>query len=127
MRAFNLIVLWLGGLGFLAFGAAFLLSPLPTMLMSGIALEGPLAATELMAFYGGLELALGSLILACALQPARRRDGLWLMLVVYAGIGLSRLAGMLAHGTDTSFLRIALALELGLALLAAIGLRGTRD
>lgn len=126
MRGFQIAVLWLGGLGFLAFGAAFLLAPLPTFALAGLALSGPVAATELMAFYGGMEIAIGGLIVACGLYPARRRDGLLLMAVVYAGIGLARGAGMLATGAATGFLWTALAMELGLATLALIALRAAR-
>lgn len=126
MRHLAPIALWLGGLGFLAFGIAFLVAPLPTFALTGLVLDGPVAAAEIMAFYGGLELALGALVLACALRPARRRDGLLLMGVAYAAIGLARLAGMVAHGADTPFLRAALALELGLALLALLAWPATR-
>jgi hypothetical protein len=126
MKTIGIIALWLGGLGFLAFGVAFLVAPLQTFALAGVDLAGPVAAAEVMAFYGGLEIALGSLLLACAWQPARRRDGLVLMAAVYAGIGLARLAGMLAHGADSSFLRVALGLELGLAALAIAALAATR-
>ena len=80
MRVFAPIVLWVGGLGFLGFGVAFLLAPLPTIALAGLQLQGAVAATELMAFYGGLEIALGALLVACALRPARRADGLLLIL-----------------------------------------------
>ncbi len=123
MHRFGIIVLWLGGLGFLSFGTAFLVAPLATFALTGLTLSGPIAAAEIMAFYGGLEIALGGLVLACALVPARRRDGLLLMGVAYAGIGLARLAGMALHGGDATFLRVALALELGLALLALLAMR----
>lgn len=126
MKTIGIIALWLGGLGFLAFGVAFLAAPLETFALAGVALQGPVAAAAVMAFYGGLEIALGGLLVACALQPARRRDGLLLMAAVYAGIGLARLAGMLAHDADSSFLRIALGLELGLAALAIAALVATR-
>lgn len=122
MRVFGGVVLWIAGLSLLGFGAAFVAAPLQTMALAGIVLEGPLAATELRAFYGGLELALGALVLACAVRPARLRDGLWLVFAVFAGIGLARLGGMLASGADTGFLRLALATELGLALLSGIAL-----
>ena len=118
MNMIGIIALWLGGLGFLAFGTAFLLAPLETFALAGVDLQGPVAAAEVMAFYGGLEIALGGLLVACALLPARRRDGLVLMAAVYAGIGLARLAGMVAHDADSTFLRVALGLELGLAALA---------
>ena len=58
------ITLWLGGVGYLAFGAAFLIDPLQTLAAAGIALSGDLAATELRAFYGGLEVALGGLLIS---------------------------------------------------------------
>jgi hypothetical protein len=126
MKTIGIIALWLGGLGFLAFGAAFLAAPLETFALAGVTLTGPVAAAEVMAFYGGVEIALGGLLLACALRPARRRDGLLVMATVYAGIGLARWAGMLAHGADSRFLRIALGLELGLAALAILALAASR-
>lgn len=126
MHRFGIVVLWLGGLGFLAFGLAFLVAPLSTFALTGLSLSGPVAAAELMAFYGGLELALGGLVLACALRESRRRDGLLLMGTAYAAIGWSRLGGMLVHGADSPFLRAALALELGLALLAVLALSARR-
>ena len=124
MQVFAGVVLWISGLGMLGFGLAFLWAPLETMAAAGLSLEGALAATELRAFYGGLEVALGLLILACALRAERLRDGLVLSLAIYGGIGLARLAGMLIDGSDTPFLRFALATELGLAIAAAIALRG---
>jgi hypothetical protein len=126
MQAFAIAVLCLGGLGFVAFGIAFLVAPLATFALTGVSIEGPVAAAEIMAFYGGLELALGGLVLACALAPSRRRDGLLLMGLSYAGIGFARLAGMAAYGADSPFLRTALALELGLALLAALAMPALR-
>jgi hypothetical protein len=122
MRTFGLIVLWLGGLGFLAFGIAFLVAPLSTMAMAGLQLSGDLAATELMAFYGGIELALGAVLIACALSAGRLRDGLTLSLIVYGSIAAARIAGMLSTGADSTFLRAALALEAGLAIASAIAL-----
>ena len=119
MRVLELVVLWLSGLSLLGFGVAFLVAPLETMASAGITLTGALEATELRAFYGGLEVALGVLVVACVLSPARRRDGLVLTLAIFAGIGLARLSGMLLSGADTGFLRFALSTELGFALLAA--------
>ncbi|MCE3003741.1 MAG: DUF4345 domain-containing protein [Xanthomonadaceae bacterium] len=126
MHRFAIVVLSLGGLGFLAFGLAFLVAPLATFALTGVSISGAVAAAEIMAFYGGLEIALGGLLLACAWSPSRRRDGLLLMGAAYACIGLARVAGMLVHGADTPFLRIALGLELGLAALALFALPALR-
>jgi hypothetical protein len=119
------ITLWLGGLGFLGFGIAFLVAPLDTLAAAGIRLEGDLAATELRAFYGGLEVALGSLLLAADLRGARRH-GLILCLACYGGIGAARALGILISGSATSFLWFALATEVTLAALAALALRRAR-
>ena len=76
MKTLAQVLLWVSGLGYAGFGVAFLLAPLRTMALAGITLEGGVAAVELRAFYGGLELALGALIVAAALAPGRLRDGL---------------------------------------------------
>ena len=125
MNVLARITLWLGGLGFLAFGLAFLIAPLQTMAAAGLTLEGPLAATELRAFYGGLELALGGLLIAADLRPARRQ-GLILALACYGGIGTCRLLGIVLAGSATSFLWAALTVELGLAAMAGLALKGMR-
>jgi hypothetical protein len=115
MRLFETIVLWISGLSLLAFGVAFEIAPLKTMAAAGIELTGPIAAAELRAFYGGVEVALGALIIAWMLDDARRREALVLSAVLFACVGLSRLAGMVIEGADSAFLRFALATELGLA------------
>jgi hypothetical protein len=126
MRVFTVLVLWLSGLSLLAFGAAIAYAPLQVMAMADVVASGAPAAVELRAFYGGLELALGTLILICAWTPERRRDGLWLTLFVYAGIGITRGAGMLLQDVYTTFLGVALMVELGTAALAAVALLRAR-
>lgn len=119
------LTLWLGGSGFLGFGLAFLIAPLQTLAAAGIELSGDLAATELRAFYGGLEVALGGLLIAADLIGARRH-GLILCLASYGGIGLARALGIALAGSATPFLWAALATELTLAALSALSLRGVR-
>ena len=123
MRIFSVILLVLSGLSFFGFGVAFLISPRETLAMAGVATSGAIAATELRAFYGGIEVARGALILYCALRPQRRRDGLWLTLICYGAIGITRLFGMVVDGSDSFFLRFAAATEFGFALLSILALR----
>ena len=125
MRMLAQVLLWVSGLGYAGFGVAFLAAPIRTMALAGIVMEGAVAAVELRAFYGGLELGLGALIVAAALL-GRLRDGLVLTLVSYGAIGGVRLASMLATGTDTPFFRFAVAVELGLAACAGVLLWVTR-
>ncbi len=122
MRILTLMVLLLSGLSLLGFGLAIIYAPLEVMAMAAVQAQGAAAAVELRAFYGGLELALAALVLICAAYPARRRDGLWLSLFIFAGIGLTRAAGMLWNDVSTSFLQLALGVELGTAALAAVAL-----
>jgi hypothetical protein len=117
------ITLWLGGLGFLGFGIAFLVAPLQSLAAAGVSVSGNLAAAELRAFYGGLEVALGVLLIASDLRPGARRHGLILSLASYGGIGAARALGMVLGGVATPFLWFALTTELLLATLSAIALR----
>ena len=128
MRILVPVLLFLSGLSFLGFGVAFLIEPVQTLALAGVATEGAIAATELRAFYGGVEIALGALILFCATRAGRLRDGLWLTLICYGAIGLTRLAGMAIDGSDSFFLRFAAATEIGFALASAFCLvKGTRQ
>ncbi len=122
------ITLWLSGLGFLGFGLACLIAPLAVLGAVDVVVSGPIAATEIRAFYGGLEIGLGALLIAAALQPAQQRPGLWLGFAAYGGIGFARLAGILIDSASSTFLWAALATELGLAGLAAVCLlRGSKS
>lgn len=124
--AFARIVLWLSGLGFIAFGAAFMLDPLGTLAATGIVLSGDLAAAELRAFYGGFELGVGALILASDLAARHRPYGLMLAFGAYGGIAIGRVIGMVAGSVATPFLWFALAVEVVLAVLASIALMRLR-
>jgi hypothetical protein len=126
MRVLTPLLIGLSGLSFLGFGIAFLIAPRETLALAGVVTEGAIAATELRAFYGGVEVALGALLLACATTSTRWRDGLWLTLVCYGAIGLTRLAGMALDGSDSFFLRFAAGTEIGFALAAAALLRQRR-
>jgi hypothetical protein len=103
MRVLTPLLIGLSGLSFLGFGIAFLIAPRETLALAGVVTEGAMAATELRAFYGGVEVALGALILACATRPSRWRDGLWLTLACYGAIGATRVVGMALDGSDSFF------------------------
>jgi len=128
MRILVPVLLFLSGLSFLGFGVAFLIEPVRTLALAGVVTEGAIAATELRAFYGGVEVALGVLIVFCASRRGRWHDGLWLTLICYGAIGLTRLAGMAIDGSDSFFLRFAAATEIGFALASAFCLvKGSRQ
>jgi hypothetical protein len=123
MRILVPLLLALSGLSFLGFGVAFRIAPTETLALAGVVTEGAIAATELRAFYGGIEVALGALIVLCATRPSRWADGLWLTLACYGAIGLTRLAGMAIDGSDSFFLRFAAGTEISFAVLSLLALR----
>ena len=126
METYRATVLALAGLGFLGFGAWFLVDPIAPLAMIGITVEGAPAATELRAFYGGLEVGLAALLLYAAVKPPWRTAGLWLVLAANAGIAAGRLLGVAIDGVWVPFFTYALVWELGFVVLAAAGLVGGR-
>ena len=76
MNAFRIAVLALAGLGFLGFGLWFLVDPIGPLAAIGITATGAPAPTEFRAFYGGLEVGLGALMMVAAMRPEWRSAGL---------------------------------------------------
>ena len=113
------LALAIGGIGFLGFGALMLVAPQASMAGIGIHLPDGAATTEIRAFYGGLELGLGALLLAALRKLQYRRAGLVLGMVSYGSVASARLLGMMIDGASSGFLWGALAVELSLAALFA--------
>ena len=126
MDVFARFTLWLAAVGFLAFGAWLLLAPLHALGLMGVEASGAVAAVEFRAFYGGVQLGTAALFIVAAVHAPWRRFGLWLCLAVFGGIAAARVSGMAAEGVATGALLAALAVELGLAVMAGVALRGLR-
>lgn len=122
MQRLAIAVIALAGAGFLAFGLWLTLDAAAALAGVGIEAANAAGLIELRAFYGGLELGLGSFLLACAIRPDWRPAGLWLTLLGNAGIATVRLIGITATGVFTPFFGWALAWELGFTTLAAAAL-----
>ncbi|WP_374604728.1 DUF4345 family protein [Arenimonas sp.] len=115
-------VLVLAGLGFLGFGIA--ITAAPAAVLGGVGIGGTAAGlVELRAFYGGLELGLGSFLLVCAARPAWREAGLWSVALINGGIAAARLLGIALSGEFTGFFAGALVWELGFTAAAILALR----
>ncbi len=121
-----LVALILAGAGFLVFGLILLVAPQATMASLGISVPDGAATVEIRAFYGGLELALGALLLGAAARPDARAHGLVLGAVSYGAVGLTRGVAMAVAGVATPFLWTALAVEAVLAGLCVLGWRRIR-
>lgn len=97
---FARIVLVVTGLAFASYGFACLVSPSLVAQYSGMELPTVSAITEVVAMYGGLQLGVGLLFLACAAHPTRTTLGLVVMVAVVGSLAMGRSIGLLVHGSS---------------------------
>ena len=118
------VFLGLMGLMWAGYGIWCFLSPGYLQEAVGIAaLAGTPGLVDLRATYGGLQTAVGVLLLGGALRPANTRSVLATYGVLCAGLGSARLAAALLSAEWSSYTSIGVGFELGsvavvLALLA---------
>jgi hypothetical protein len=120
---FTKLLLLVSGAIFGLYGLACAFDPaLPAGYM-GVEL-GQAGTVEFMAMYGGLQTAMGLIFLYCGLRADRYRTGAICLLLLLGGLGLTRLTGLLVHGTDYYNIG-AVCYELTTAALAAIAVKGS--
>lgn len=112
------VVLALSALGFLGFGLAFALWPLPTAQITDIGLPTSTARIDFRATYGGFQIGVGAFLVACARRPAWVEAGLRAAACALAGFaGVRVLSLALEGGRAGAPIYAGLGLEvLGLAL-----------
>jgi hypothetical protein len=115
MARFFLIV---AGLLWLAYGVYMLFAPGLLAQIAGISASTTTGAIELRAMYGGLETAVGALVLTGAFVTSLRRAGLLVVAFLCSGLGATRLVSALAAGEFSSYTLQGLSLEIPLALIA---------
>lgn len=104
------LILALAGSVFVAVGAYFLVFPDSGAGVVGIALTSPLAASDVRAVYGGLDLAVGALLLH-AVCTGELASGLRIQIVAFGGLLLGRVIGHLLDGPEDSVAMILMAVE----------------
>ncbi|MBS7690797.1 DUF4345 family protein [Pseudomonas lalucatii] len=113
-------VLALGGLGL-----AYFIRPHEMANLSGMLLLAPAAATDVRAYYGGLQLGLAAFLLLALARLELLRGALTLLVLLYGALALARIGGLwLDGGAQQTFNLAALLLELVSAGLAFWALRG---
>lgn len=127
MRWFPILLLCVAGTGFLAFGVWHAIDVRAPLAALGIRIEGEIAGTHLRAYLGGLLASVGLFLLACAAHPPFRRAALWLVLLGYGGIAVTRALGIILGGPYAPVFFALLLLELGTAFLALLALALVRD
>lgn len=107
--------LWVGacGFGYAALGALFLTAPQRLADFVPLAATGPGGLTEIRALYGGLELAIGGLLITGARGP-HVRVALAANTFLAAGLALGRVAGLLLDGGPYTEHMPYLSVELGI-------------
>jgi hypothetical protein len=119
---FARVSLVLAALGLLGFGVPLLAAP-SLMRVAGIQLARPAAATEIRAFYGGLEIGLAVFFLAAARRDAWLRPALFAQAAGFGGIVAARLIGILVDGSAEPRIFLFAVVEGSGAVLGAIALR----
>ena len=90
---------------------------------AGVAASSATGSTELRAMYGGLQASIGVWCALALWRPAIARSALTGLVVLPAGLAITRLAGALLDGELTSYTVGAFALEITLASVATFLLR----
>ncbi|WP_369958716.1 DUF4345 family protein [Pseudomonas benzenivorans] len=113
-------ILVLGGLGL-----AYFIRPHEMANLSGMLLLAPAAATDVRAYYGGLQLGLAAYLLLALARLELIRGALTLLVLLYSALALARIGGLwLDGGAQQTFNLAALLLEVVSAGLAFWALRG---
>ena len=121
------MALALTSFGFIGFGLAYTLWPLPMARLTDILLPTPTARIDFAATYGGLQIGFGLFLLICLRRPAWTEPGLCAAAVSLSGLVLVRLLCLAAVGGEATLpIWVGLAMELGAALLCGVMLRRLR-
>lgn len=107
------------------FGLAYLIKPHELANLSGMLLMAPAAITDVRAYYGGLQLGLAAYLLLALARLDLLRPALSLLVLLYAALALTRMAGLwLDGGAQQTFNLYAMLFEVVSAGLAFCCLRG---
>lgn len=123
---FAIVILVLSSLQFLAFALLAMWDPAALLAPLGFQLTSGEALVEARAFYGGAEIALAALMAGAAMKAHWREAGLYLVAAIFLCVGIVRGIGMVVLGASSTFLWIALLVELAFGVLALLALPSTR-
>ncbi|MDP3816527.1 DUF4345 domain-containing protein [Pseudomonas sp.] len=119
------VILVIQLLGLAGLGLAYFSRPHEMANLSGMLLMAPAAATDMRAFYGGMQLGLAAFIGLSLARQELSRAALTLLVLLYSALALARIGGLwLDGGAQQTFNLYALLLELVSVGLCFWALRG---
>ncbi|MDO9619278.1 MAG: DUF4345 domain-containing protein [Pseudomonas sp.] len=122
---FARVVLVIQLLALAGLGLAYFVQPHEMANLSGMLLMSPAAATDVRAFYGGLQLGLAAFIGLSLSRLDFTRAALTLLVLLYSALALARIGGLwLDGGAQQTFNLYALLLEVVSVGLCFWALRG---
>jgi hypothetical protein len=122
---FARVVLVIQLLALAGLGLAYFVRPHEMANLSGMLLMAPAAATDVRAYYGGLQLGLAAFIGLSLVRHDLIRAALTLLVLVYSALALARIGGLwLDGGAQQTFNLYALLLEVVSVGLCFWALRG---
>jgi len=122
---FARVVLVIQLLALAGLGLAYFIQPHEMTNLSGMLLMSPAAATDVRAFYGGLQLGLAAFIGLSLSRLDFTRAALTLLVLLYSALALARIGGLwLDGGAQQTFNLYALLLEVVSVGLCFWALRG---
>ena len=122
---FARVVLAIQLLALAGLGLAYFVRPHEMANLSGMLLMAPAAATDMRAYYGGLQIGLAAFIGLALARLDLTRAALTLLVLLYSSLALARIGGLwLDGGAQQTFNLYALLLEVVSAGLCFWALRG---
>lgn len=122
---FARVVLVIQLLALLGLGLTYFVRPHEMANLSGMLLMSPAAATDMRAFYGGLQIGLAAFLGLALSRLDLTRAALTLLVLLYSSLALARIGGLwLDGGAQQTFNFYALLLEVVSAGLCFWALRG---
>ncbi len=122
---FARVILSLQILALAGLGLAYFILPHEMSNLSGMLLMAPAAATDVRAYYGGLQIGLATFLALSLSRLELIRSALILLVLLYSALALARIGGLwLDGGAQQTFNLYALLAELVSAGLAFWALHG---
>lgn len=112
------VYLMITGVIVTGFGLYCLLDPLLMSEATGMGLSTPTSVIEVIAMYGGLQIAMGLYFIYCSLHINRIPQALLVSVFIFAGVAGARSYGLAIHSGDNGYNFMAVIYEIVSGLIA---------